>query len=99
MKTKTSSVRLPKEMYEKIDTVCDDVGCSRNDWIKDAVETKLFEESSENIQDQEDIKVTLLPQSNHEESERLLKSEGKIISINGMPVKVWKNVRLVSNET
>ena len=51
MKTKTASVRLPKEMYEEIDNICDSVGCSRNDWIKDTLQDKLREENS---QDQEE---------------------------------------------
>jgi len=51
MKTKTASVRLPKEMFEEIDNICDDVGCSRNDWIKDTLQDKLREENS---QDQEE---------------------------------------------
>jgi len=54
MKTKTASVRLPKEMYEEIDNVCDDIGCSRNDWIKDALKDKLREQFNENSQDQEE---------------------------------------------
>ena len=53
-KTKTASVRLPKEMYEEIDSICDEVGCSRNDWIKDTLQDKLREESNENSQDQEE---------------------------------------------
>jgi len=54
MKTKTASVRLPKEMYEEIDNICDDVGCSRNDWIKDKLKEALREESNENGLDQEE---------------------------------------------
>ncbi len=50
MKTKTASVRLPKEMFEEIDNICDNIGCSRNDWIKDTLQDKLREENS---QDQE----------------------------------------------
>jgi len=50
LKTKTASVRLPKEMFEEIDSVCDGVGCSRNDWIKDTLKDKL---RSENSQDQD----------------------------------------------
>ena len=53
-KTKTASLRLPKEMYEEIDNICDDVGCSRNDWIKDKVKEGLRKESNENSQDQEE---------------------------------------------
>jgi len=44
IKTKTASVRLPEEMFEEIDEVCDGIGCSRNDWIKDALKDKLREE-------------------------------------------------------
>jgi len=58
MKTKTASVRLPKEMYEEIDTICNEVGCSRNDWIKDTIQERLREESNGNTQDQEVIKDT-----------------------------------------
>ena len=54
MKTKTASVRLPKELYEEIDNVCDDIGCSRNDWIKDALKDKLREQFNENRLDQEE---------------------------------------------
>lgn len=52
MKSKTFSVRVPTDMQEKIDTVCDGIGCTRNDWIKDAIKDKLREENS---QDQETI--------------------------------------------
>jgi len=51
MKTKTSSVRLPKEMFEEIDNFCDDVGCTRNDWIKDTLKDKLRIQLNENPQD------------------------------------------------
>jgi len=42
-------------MYEEIDSICDEVGCSRNDWIKDTLQDKLREETNENSQDQEVI--------------------------------------------
>ena len=44
-------MRLPKEMFEEIDSICDGVGCSRNDWIKDTLNDKLREENSQD-QDQ-----------------------------------------------
>lgn len=47
MKSKTASVRLPKEMYDEIDDICDDIGCTRNDWVKDALKDKLRQESSD----------------------------------------------------
>ena len=53
MKSKTASVRLPKEMYDDIDSICDDIGCTRNDWIKDTLKEKLRGGSDENNQDQE----------------------------------------------
>jgi len=56
MKTKTASVRLPKEMYEEIDNICDGIGCSRNDWIKDKLREGIRKESNENSQDQEEPK-------------------------------------------
>jgi len=52
MKSKTASVRLPKDMYEEIDSICDGIGCSRNDWIKDTLQEKLREESNNETQDQ-----------------------------------------------
>ena len=56
MKTKTGSVRLPKEMFEEIDQVCDGIGCSRNDWIKDALRDKLREESNDEKEVKEEKK-------------------------------------------
>ncbi|PBO84988.1 MAG: hypothetical protein COA77_06355 [Thaumarchaeota archaeon] len=51
MKTKTASVRLPQNMYEEIDNVCDGIGCTRNDWIKDTLKDKLRTQINENPQD------------------------------------------------
>jgi len=53
LKTKTASVRLPKEMFEEIDNFCDDIGCTRNDWIKDTLKDKLRTQLDQNTQDQE----------------------------------------------
>ena len=38
-------------MFEEIDNVCDDIGCSRNDWIKDTLKDKLRIQLNENPQD------------------------------------------------
>jgi len=54
-KSKTSSLRLPTKMYDEIDNICDEVGCTRNDWLKDAAKEKL---RAENAQDQEVIEDT-----------------------------------------
>jgi len=41
MTTKTASVRLEQELYERIDSHCVSDGCSRNDFIKNAIESVL----------------------------------------------------------
>ena len=55
-KSKTSSLRLPTKTYDEIDSICDDVGCTRNDWLKDAVQDKLRIEKSEDQEVIEDTK-------------------------------------------
>ena len=39
--TKTASVRLEKKLYDKIDEHCVREECSRNDFIKSAIEAAL----------------------------------------------------------
>jgi len=41
MTTKTASVRLEQELYDRIDSHCVSEGCSRNDFIKSAIESAL----------------------------------------------------------
>jgi len=41
MGTKTASVRLDEELYDRIDGRCVSDGCSRNDFIKNAIESAL----------------------------------------------------------
>jgi len=41
MTTKTASVRLEQELYDRIDSHCVSEECSRNDFIKNAIESKL----------------------------------------------------------
>jgi len=41
MTTKTASVRLEQELYDRIDEHCVSEGCSRNDFIKSAIKSKL----------------------------------------------------------
>jgi len=41
MTTKTASVRLEEELYDRIDSQCVSEDCSRNDFIKSAIESKL----------------------------------------------------------
>lgn len=41
MSTKTASVRLDQELFDRIDEHCVSAGCSRNDFIKSAIEAAL----------------------------------------------------------
>jgi len=37
----TTSIRLDKRFLEEIDSRCNTLGCTRNDFIKSAIESKL----------------------------------------------------------
>jgi len=41
MTSKTASVRLEQELYDRIDSHCVSEECSRNDFIKSAIESAL----------------------------------------------------------
>jgi len=41
MSTKTASVRLDCDLFDKIDEHCVSISCSRNDFIKTAIEAAL----------------------------------------------------------
>ena len=41
MSTKTASVRLDRELFDRIDSHCVSFDCSRNDFIKSAIESAL----------------------------------------------------------
>jgi len=92
LKTKTASVRLPKEMFDEIDNFCDDIGCSRNDWIKDTLKDKLRTHLDENIQDQE-INVEEL------ESENKPVVKGIITRVSYDDGKTWHDVKPISELT
>ena len=47
MTTKTASVRLDKELFDRIDEHCVSGGCSRNDFIKSAIESALDKEDDD----------------------------------------------------
>jgi len=86
LKSKTSSLRLPEKMYEEIDNICNDVGCTRNDWLKDLVIEGLRTEKSP---DQE-----LKPKEIVEEPTP--EPEIKITEIEGNPISSEvTNVRIV----
>ena len=93
MKTKTASVRLPKEMFEEIDNFCDDIGCTRNDWIKDTLKDKLRTQD-ENTQESE-INVEDIEPENKPSAEgiitRVSYDDGKTW-INATPIPELTNV-------
>ena len=86
MKTKTASVRLPEKMFEEIDNFCDDIGCSRNDWIKDTLKDKLRTQLDENNQESE-IKVEDI------EPENKPSAEGIITRVSYDNGKTWHDVK------
>ncbi len=43
-------------MFEEIDEICDGIGCSRNDWIKDTLQEKLRDEANDDPKIQKIIK-------------------------------------------
>jgi len=88
MKTKTASVRLPKEMFEEIDNICDGIGCSRNDWIKDTIQDKLREENS---QDQENNSRPDRNTTTKEES-KPKRATAKVIKMSNDDGKTWYDV-------
>ena len=47
MTTKTASIRLERELYDRIDEHCVSEQCSRNDFIKSAIESKLNKEDDD----------------------------------------------------
>jgi len=47
MTTKTASVRLEQELYDRIDSQCVSESCSRNDFIKSAIESALYKEDDD----------------------------------------------------
>jgi len=92
LKTKTASVRLPKEMFEEIDNFCDDIGCTRNNWIKDTLKDKLRTQLDENIQDQE-INVEEL------ESENKPVVKGIVTRVSYDDGKTWLDVEPIPELT
>lgn len=57
-KAKPTSVRLDYELLEELDQRCEKVGCSRNDFIKNAVELVITTESKFDFGDDEEMNET-----------------------------------------
>jgi len=84
-------VRLPREMFEEIDNFCDDIGCTRNDWIKDTLKDKLRTQLDENIQD---LKINY---EDLKEDEPV--REGIIKKVSYDDGKTWFNVKPIPELT
>ncbi len=54
MTTKTTSIRLGKDLLKEIEERCKENECNRNDWIKNAIENQL--EMEANADDEESEK-------------------------------------------
>jgi len=91
LKTKTASVRLPKEMFEEIDNFCNDIGCTRNNWIKDTLKDKLRTQD-EDIQESE-INVEDI------EPENKPSAEGIITRVSYDDGKTWLDVKPIPELT
>jgi len=78
-------------MFEEIDNFCDDIGCTRNDWIKDTLKDKLRTQD-ENTQDPE-IKVEDI------EPENKLGAEGIITTVSYDDGKTWFVVKPIPELT
>lgn len=52
MPTKTTSVRLDKTLYDRIDEYCVRGGCCRNDFIKNAIELALKDNKKDDVVDE-----------------------------------------------
>lgn len=57
MKTKTASVRFDKDMLAEIDNRCEKVGCSRNDFVKNALNLVLYDHANFDFGDEDNQPV------------------------------------------
>ena len=47
-KIKPTSIRIPEKLLEKIDTICNDSDCSRNDYITSVLDEAIQNEMNDN---------------------------------------------------
>ncbi len=78
-------------MFEEIDNFCDDIGCTRNDWIKDTLKDKLRTQD-ENTQDPE-INVEDI------ESENKPSAKGIVTRVSYDDGKTWLDVKPIPELT
>lgn len=51
-KLKPTSIRISQNLLEKIDAICDDANCSRNDYINSVLDDSVHNETNESKQSQ-----------------------------------------------
>jgi len=77
MNTKIVSIRLPIEMIERIDDRCSDLGCSRNEFIKTAIDNLLeVEDIDETKKEPQKITLSEIPE---EEQKSKVFTHGKML--------------------
>ncbi len=79
-------------MFEEIDNFCDDIGCSRNDWIKDTLKDKLRTQLDESTQESENKVEDIEPENKPS-------VEGIITRVSYDNGKTWRNVKPISELT
>ena len=77
MTTKTTSIRLDSEILNQIDDRCSDLGCSRNDFIKTAIDNLLEVEDIDETK-KEHQKITISKITEEEQKSKVI-THGKIL--------------------
>jgi len=62
-------------MYEEIDNLCNDMGCSRNDWIKEILKEKLVQEVKQESQGLKEPLESIVPRIIVEDVDETVKYE------------------------
>ena len=93
MKDKPTSIRLPNKTIEDIDNICDGIGCSRNEWIKDTLRDGVRRENSQD-QGIKDTKPEPEPEPEPEPTPEP-KPEVKVVEIPNVTVSELKNIQIV----
>ena len=76
MTTKTTSIRLDSEILNQIDDRCSDLGCSRNEFIKTAIDNLLeVEDIDKTKKEPQKITISEIPE---EEKPKVI-THGKIL--------------------
>ena len=89
-KRKPTSIRLDDELSDELDQRCSDLGCSKSDFIKNAVEYVITNESNFDFGDEEEIEesepkpiVTEIKTRNSEPEKSSMVMHGKILDDDG----------------